>query len=92
MFVRYQPLRQLNDNRGHFGLEGIDLGVGVAVFVALSLILDGSTYAILAAPGAVCSLLCLIPVRLMTRRRILRDCAAYFLHPRVIRVGLRRQS
>lgn len=92
MLVRYQPLRQLNDNRGHFGLEGADLGVGVAVFVVLSLVLDGSPYAILAVPGAILSLLCLVPVRLMTRRRILRDWVAYFLSSRVIAVQHRRQS
>lgn len=92
MLVRYQPLRQLNDNRGLFGLQTSDLGVGIGIFIVLSLFFDDSPFAVLAVPGAILSILCLAPIRLMTRRGILRDTARYFLTSKVLFVGIRRPA
>lgn len=92
MLFSYRPLRQLNDNRGIFGLHGSDFGIGVVVFVVISLFLDDTAFAILAVPGAALSLACLAPIRLMTRRGILRDTVSYFLSPASIQIGNRRSG
>lgn len=89
MLVRYQPLRQLNDSRGVFGLHGSDFGLAVGTFVTLSLIFDDTQWAILSVPGAILSLVALAPLRLATRRKILRDTFSYFATGRVLLVGRR---
>jgi hypothetical protein len=67
------PSRVLNDQRGIFGLWMSDFGAAVAVFMGGSWVLDGTRYQLLSIPAALFVLLVLIPIRLSTRRKIVRD-------------------
>ena len=81
------PSKVLN-NRSFFLSLGLgDFGAAVAVFVIVSRILDGTSYALLAllAPVALCALL--IPLRFKYRRKIIRDALAYAILNRRVRHG-----
>lgn len=79
-----QPSRLLNDQRGILGLTLSDFGAGILVFIVSSLILEGGRWDILALPIAILSLLCVIPLRLRTRRNILRDTVSFYLTSRKV--------
>lgn len=79
MKLTITPSRILNDERGVFGLLMSDVAAGVGVFVVLSLLLDGTAISILALPVSAMSLIPLSPIRLSTRRHIIRDALAYWL-------------
>ena len=67
------PSRVLNDQRGVFGLWMSDFAAGVAVFMGGSWILDGTGYELVSIPAALATLGFLSPIRLVTRRKIIRD-------------------
>ncbi len=76
------PSRILNDQRGVFGLWLTDFAAGVAVFMGGSWLLDGSGYELVSLPLAVLTLGILSPIRLSTRRKIIRDSIRWCLTPR----------
>lgn len=67
------PSRVLNDQRGVFGLWMSDFGAAIGVFMGGSWVLDGTGYELLSLPGAGLFLVALSPIRLTTRRKIIRD-------------------
>lgn len=71
--LHIHPSRLLNDTRNIFGLTMTDFASGVAVFVFTSLCLDGTGFEIASFPIALSSLVPLVPLRLTTRRKIIRD-------------------
>jgi len=68
-----QPSRILNDRRGIFGLWMSDFAAAVAVFMGGSWVLEGSGYELLSLPAALLLLFALSPIRLLYRRKIIRD-------------------
>ncbi len=84
MLIEITPSRILNDGRGVFGLWMTDLAGAIFLFVLLSSLLDGTAFAILSAPIALGSLVPLIPIRLSTRRKIIRDFLIYWATPRTL--------
>lgn len=79
MKLNITPSRILNDEKGIFGLWMTDLAAGVGIFVVLSVVLDGSSFAVCSLPVAILSLVPLSPLRLSTRRHIIRDAVSYWL-------------
>lgn len=69
------PSRLLNDDRGVFGLSFSDFAAAIAVFMLSTKCLEGTGYELVAVPLAVLVLVVLSPIRLSTRRHILRDGA-----------------
>ncbi len=84
MHIVVTPSRILNDQRGVFGLWMTDFAGAIGVFVFLSSLLDGTRFAIAALPAAILSLALIIPLRLSTRRKIIRDTIAFALKPRLL--------
>ena len=78
------PSRVLNDQRGIFGLWMTDFAAGIAVFMGGSWILDGTGYELLSIPAALVALGILSPIRLSTRRKIIRDFIRRRLSRRVL--------
>ena len=78
------PSRILNDQRGIFGLWMSDFGAAVCVFMGGSWLLDGSGYELLSLPAAILLLFILSPIRLSTRRKIIRDWLGSVLSRRVL--------
>ncbi len=78
------PSRILNDQRGVFGLWMTDFAGAIVVFVIASKVLEGSGYELLALPAALAVLAVLAPVRLTTRRKIIRDFVRWIFTPKVI--------
>lgn len=76
------PSRVLNDQRGVFGLWLTDFAAAVGVFMSGSWALDGTGYELVSIPLAVLLLVVLAPLRLSTRRKIVRDHFRYRLTPR----------
>lgn len=76
------PSRILNDQRGIFGLWLSDFAASVAVFMGGSWLLDGSGYELVSLPVAALVLFILSPIRLTTRRKIIRDYIRWRLTPR----------
>lgn len=79
-----QPSRLLNDPRGFLGLTLIDLAAGVFVFMSVSLLLDESGWALISIPMAILFLIALSPIRLTTRRKIIRDTLTWLISRRVL--------
>jgi hypothetical protein len=79
-----QPSRILNDRRGLFGLWMSDFSAAVAVFMGGSWALEGSGYELLSLPAAFLLLIGLSPIRLIYRRKIIRDALHSSLTKRVI--------
>jgi heme exporter protein D len=84
MRLSFTPGRALNDRFGLFGLTLSDLLGAVCIFLICSTALEDTSYGILALPMGLLSLLCLVPIRLTTRRRILRDSALYYMRSKVL--------
>jgi len=78
------PSRVLNDQRGVFGLWMSDFGAAVGVFMGGSWLLEGSGYELLSLPAAILLLVVLSPIRLSTRRKIIRDFIENLLGRRVL--------
>lgn len=78
------PSRILNDQRGVFGLWMSDFGAAVGVFMGGSWLLEGSGYELLSLPVAILLLVILSPIRLSTRRKIIRDFLRHLLGRRVL--------
>ena len=78
------PSRVLNDQRGVFGLWMSDFGAAIGVFMGGSWILDGSGYELFSLPASVVVLIILSPIRLTTRRKIIRDFFRRWLSPRTL--------
>lgn len=76
------PSKILNDERGVFGLYFSDFGGAVFIFIFWSVLFEKTALHLAAIPVAILALAVLIPIRLSTRRRILRDAASYFLQKR----------
>ncbi len=74
-----QPSRVLNDQRGFFGLGMQDFAAAIVLFMVLSWVLDGSSVALISLPLSVLLLVGLSPIRLSTRRHIIRDAIVYIL-------------
>ncbi len=68
-----QPSRILNDRRGLFGLWMSDFAAAVAVFMGGSWVLEGSGLELLSLPASILLLFVLSPIRLLYRRKIIRD-------------------
>lgn len=79
---RVVPSRVLNDQRGVFGLWLSDFAAAVAVFMGGSCLLDGSGCELISLPLAALVLVGLSPIRLSTRRKIIRDWIRWWLTPR----------
>jgi hypothetical protein len=84
MHIQITPSRILNDNRGIFGLWMSDFAGAIVIFILLSSILDGTPFAVFSLPLAVLALVPLIPLRLSTRRKIVRDTLIAFLTPKTL--------
>lgn len=76
------PSRILNDQRGVFGLWLTDFAAAICVFMGGSWLLDGTGYELVSLPLAALVLAILSPIRLSTRRKIIRDYVRYRLTPR----------
>lgn len=76
------PSRILNDQRGVFGLWLTDFAAGISVFMGGSWVLDGSGYELVSLPLAALVLVILSPIRLSTRRKIIRDYLRWRMTPR----------
>lgn len=84
MIRELKPSRLLNEKRGFLGLSMIDFGAAIGVFVLSTSLLEGSKYQIVSFFLAAALLLILSPVRLKTRRKILRDLLSYQLMGKVV--------
>lgn len=78
------PSRVLNDQRGVLGLWLSDFAAAVALFMGGSWLLDGTGFELASAVMAVLLLIVLSPLRLTTRRKIVRDQLRRLVTPRVI--------
>lgn len=78
------PSRVLNDQRGIFGLQTTDFGIAIFIFMGGSAILDGTGVELLSIPVAVATLIVLSPLRLSTRRKIVRDFIKSILRRRIL--------
>lgn len=81
---RIQPSRILNDNRGVFGLWLSDFAAAVAVFMGGSWILEGTGIELSALFLALGALAVLGPIRLATRRGIIRDFIRWCFTSKVV--------
>jgi len=61
-----------------------DFAAAVGVFMGGSWILEGSGYELLSLPAAILLLVVLSPIRLSTRRKIIRDSIGRWLGRRVL--------
>lgn len=86
------PSRVLNDQRGVFGLWMSDFGAAIAVFMGGSWVLDGTGFELVSLPVAILVLIVLSPIRLSTRRKIIRDFFRRCLTPRGLYDPRRRMS
>jgi hypothetical protein len=77
------PSRIINDQRGVFGLWMSDFGAAILVFVVWSKIFEGARVEILAVAVAIVALVILSPIRLTTRRKIIRDAIGFYLTRRI---------
>jgi hypothetical protein len=84
--LRVKPSRSLNHNRGLFGLEGPDFAAAFALFVAWSVVFDGTAYAVGAIAISVFALVCLSPLRLNHRRGAIRDWLSHWFTSRTLRI------
>ncbi|GEM_PF-2176120 len=84
MRLRFTPARTLNDKYGLFGLTLGDLMGCVGIFLVCSVALEDSPYGLLALPVGILSLILLVPIRLTTRRKILRDSFRYYSRSKVL--------
>ena len=71
--------RHLNDNGPVFGLNVFDLVGAMGVLVGAAKILEGTNFEFLSLPLAGGVLVALIPIRLRTGRKIIRDKIRYAL-------------
>ena len=76
------PSRVLNDQRGVFGLGFSDFAAAICVFMGGSWLLDGTGFELVSLPLAALCLVILSPIRLSTRRKIIRDSVRWWLTPR----------
>ncbi len=76
------PSRILNDQRGVFGLWLTDFAAGIVVFMGGSWFLEDTGYELVSLPLAALVLVALSPIRLSTRRKIIRDYIRWRLTPR----------
>lgn len=78
------PSRILNDQRGLFGLWLSDFFGAFFVFILSYLLLEESPYELVSIPSAVVFLVVLSPIRLRTRKHIVRDFLSSLITPKVV--------
>ncbi len=83
-FQNVQPSRVLNDQRRIFGLGLNDFAAAIVIFMGGSWVFEGSGYELLSIPAAVLFLVILSPVRLSTRRKVIRDWGHKLLTKKVL--------
>ncbi len=91
------PSRALNDQRGILGLWVSDLFGAFGLFCIWARVFEDTPLALIGIPLAVASLVFLAPIRLSTRRKIIRDTISYSIRrfigrtvvydPRFSRIG-----
>lgn len=85
--VSFSPSRILNEERGVFGLYFSDLAGGIGIFIGWSALFDGSGLQLFALPTAILAMMILVPIRLSTRRGIIRDFFGYLISGGKLRAG-----
>lgn len=78
----FTPSRFLNDPRGFVGLSLSDFIAAVVLFGFISRLFEDTTIEYLALPISLMCLAGIAPIRLKTRRKIIRDSISFFITKR----------